>query len=92
MYIKSEFKKSIFSVFDVICANKATFNRTEDKVRRIMARQFYRKVIEDAKKSNSKYPTDPNDSPHYLKNFSTWPALPIAKFRNNTSTKLKEFY
>lgn len=54
-----------------------------------MAKQFYRKVIEDAKKSKSKYPTE--DSPHYMKNFSTWPSLPIAKFRNNTSTKLKEF-
>ena len=47
-----------FSVFDVICANKNSFYRTEEKNRRLMAKRFQQKVIEDARKAGSLYPTN----------------------------------
>ena len=46
-----------FSIFDVICANKNSFARTEEKNRRMMAKRFQQKVIEDARKAGSPFPS-----------------------------------
>jgi hypothetical protein len=76
------------NIFDVICANRYSFHRTDDKMRRVMAQQFRRKVIDDAKKSAARYPD--NSSPHYLNNLSTWPKIPPIKYRNNDN--LRQFH
>ena len=79
----------LFSIFDVICSNKVSFHRTEDKTRRIMAKQFERKVIEDARKSGIPFPQT-SSRPHYHSAFSNWPKLPPIKYRNNEN--LRQFH
>ena len=78
-----------FSIFDVICSNKVSFHRTEDKTRRIMAKQFERKVIEDARKCGAPIPVT-SSRPHYHSAFSNWPKLPPIKYRNNEN--LRQFH
>jgi len=77
------------NIFDVICSNKVSFHRTEDKTRRIMAKQFERKVIEDARKCGVPYPQT-SSRPHYHSAFSNWPKLPPIKYRNNEN--LRQFH
>jgi len=77
------------NIFDVICSNKVSFHRTEDKTRRIMAKQFERKVIEDARKCGCPYPQT-SSRPHYHSAFSNWPKLPPIKYRNNEN--LRQFH
>lgn len=83
------FDNILFSIFDVICSNKVSFHRTEDKTRRIMAKQFERKVIEDARKSGIPFPQT-SSRPHYHSAFSNWPKLPPIKYRNNEN--LRQFH
>lgn len=74
------------NIFDVICSNRVSFHRTVDQTRRTMAKQFERKVIEDARKSGSPVPSKISQA-HYHNTFSTWPKLPTIKFRNNENLR-----
>lgn len=78
------------NIFDVICANKNSFARTEEKNRRMMAKRFQQKVIEDARKAGSPFPSG-HSQPHYHNPYSTWPKLPNLKFRTNDSSLLRNF-
>ena len=54
-----------------------------------MAKQFERKVIEDARKSGIPFPQT-SSRPHYHSAFSNWPKLPPIKYRNNEN--LRQFH